>query len=104
VCLRVTGSAAELLIAGDALHHPLQLREPRRSTRYCVDPARAAASRGQLLVTLAESGTTLLPAHFPAPSAGRLTPDDGGYRFVPAIDLLRTDPYTPASRGSPPPG
>ena len=93
VCVRVTGSAGTLLLAGDLLHHPLQLRDPGRSTRYCVDPVLAAAARRTLLAELAASGTPLLPAHFAAPSVGRVTPAGDGYRFAPATDLVRFGRY-----------
>jgi glyoxylase-like metal-dependent hydrolase (beta-lactamase superfamily II) len=93
VCVRVTGSAGSLLLAGDLLHHPLQLREPDRSTRYCVDPGLAAVTRRALLAELAATDTPLLPAHFAAPSAGRITPAKGGYRFTPATDLVRYGRY-----------
>jgi glyoxylase-like metal-dependent hydrolase (beta-lactamase superfamily II) len=90
VVVRVTGSAGELLLAGDALHHPLQLRHPEVSTRYCVDPAAAAATRGRLLADAAASGTPVVPAHFPFPTAGRVEAVGAGYVFRAASDLLRT--------------
>lgn len=93
VVVRVTGSGGELVLAGDVLHHPVQLRHPQVSTRYCVDPAAAAGTRARLLADLAASGTPLVPAHFPAPTAGRVDPTPVGYTFRAAADLLRTTSY-----------
>jgi len=94
VCVRVTGSAGALLLAGDVLHHPVQLCHPDWSTRYCVDPERASATRRALLDELAASRTPLLPAHFAAPSVGRVTLAGHGYQFAPATDLIRLGQYT----------
>jgi glyoxylase-like metal-dependent hydrolase (beta-lactamase superfamily II) len=93
VCVRVTGSAGALLLVGDVLHHPLQLRHPDWSTRYCVDPALAGVTRRALLAELARSRTPLLPAHFASPSAGRVAPAGEGYDFEPATDLVRYGRY-----------
>lgn len=94
VCVQITGSSGELLLAGDLLHHPVQLVRPELSTRYCVDPEQATQTRLDLLAHLAESGTPLLPAHFPAPSAGRLVRDGAGYTFEAASDLVRAGQFT----------
>lgn len=90
VTVRVTGSAGELILAGDTLHHPLQLRRPELSTRYCVDPAAATRARNRLLAGAATSGTPIVPTHFAHPAPGRVAPTTTGYTFHPASDLLRT--------------
>lgn len=97
VCVQVSGSNARLLITGDTVHHPLQLSDPRVSTRYCVDPHRAAITRRDLLGRAAETGTSVLPSHFAAPSVGRVSSVGEGFEFEPALDLLRTGP-PPRSR------
>ncbi len=96
VVVRVTGSGGELILAGDALHHPLQLRHPEVSSRYCVDPAAAARTRVRLLADAAASGTPIAPAHFAFPTAGRVERAAAGYTFRTfhaASDMLRTTPY-----------
>ncbi|MGV9547977.1 MBL fold metallo-hydrolase, partial [Streptomyces ardesiacus] len=92
----VTGSRARLLLTGDILHHPLQLMEPDVSTRYCVDPGLSARTRRRTLEWLADTGTAMLPAHFAAPSAGRVTPHGSGFAFAPAADLHRPGRYVPS--------
>lgn len=100
VCVRLTGSRAGLVISGDVLHHPVQLIHPGWSTRYCVDPDRSTRTRRALLVELAATGTPMLPAHFAAPSVGRIARAGAGYTFAPAQELLRTGPLSrPATDG-----
>jgi len=91
VCVEVNGSKDRLLVLGDTVHHPLQLNDPTRSTRYCVDPERAATTRRELLDRAAETGTSVLPSHFAAPSVGRVSPAGNGFEFEQALDLLRSD-------------
>lgn len=90
VCVRVRGSAGTVLLAGDTMHHGVQIRHPELSTRYCVDPGEAARVRSRLLAEA--EGSVLLPTHFPAPSAGRVRRGQegrGGYGFTFAADLVR---------------
>ncbi|MHB9755760.1 MBL fold metallo-hydrolase [Streptomyces sp. BYX5S] len=89
----VTGSRARMLLTGDILHHPLQLMDPDTSTRYCVDPELSARTRRRTLEWLADTGTAMLPAHFAAPSAGRVERRGSGYTFTPAADLRRPGRY-----------
>jgi glyoxylase-like metal-dependent hydrolase (beta-lactamase superfamily II) len=93
VAVHVSGSGGELLLLGDAVHHPVQLLQPALSTRYCVDPPEAARARSRILAHAAASGTPILPAHFAQPGAGRVAPAGEGYAFHPASDILRTGQY-----------
>ncbi len=93
VAVEVSGSGGDLLLLGDAAHHPLQLRQPELSTRYCVDPREAVRSRRRLLDRAAASATPVLPAHFAHPSAGRVVAAGAGYAFHPATDILRPGQY-----------
>ncbi|MGW4399450.1 MBL fold metallo-hydrolase [Amycolatopsis nivea] len=91
VCVRVRGSAGTVLLAGDTMHHGVQIRHPELSTRYCVDPGEAAEVRSRLLEE--GRGSVLLPTHFPAPSAGRVRRGRDGYGFEFAADLLRAGQF-----------
>ena len=66
---------------GDVLHHPLQCLKPEWSTMACSDPEGSRASRTRLIQEHADSGALILPAHFPAPTAGWIRPHGGAYRF-----------------------
>ena len=47
--LRLRGGGSEAIVCSDLMHHPLQLRYPRWSTRFCVDPTQAARTRENFL-------------------------------------------------------
>jgi glyoxylase-like metal-dependent hydrolase (beta-lactamase superfamily II) len=67
---------------GDVLHHQLQLAMPEWSTIACSDRAVSRATRVRLIEEYAEAGMRLLPAHFPAPAAGRIVRGGGAWRYA----------------------
>jgi glyoxylase-like metal-dependent hydrolase (beta-lactamase superfamily II) len=67
---------------GDVVHHQLQLAKPEWSTRACSDMELSRRTRTRLVEEHAERGTLLLPAHFPAPSVGRIVRHNGAYRYM----------------------
>ncbi len=69
------------IFVGDVLHHPLQCLKPEWSTRACTDPDGSRRSRTRLVEEYADSGTLILPAHFPAPTAGHIKRHGAAYRF-----------------------
>jgi glyoxylase-like metal-dependent hydrolase (beta-lactamase superfamily II) len=66
---------------GDVLHHPLQCLKPEWSTMACTDPAGSRVSRTRLVQEHADDGDLILPAHFPAPTAGWIRRHGAAYRF-----------------------
>ena len=66
---------------GDVLHHQLQLAKPEWSTAACTDRELSRKTRMRLIEEHAERGTRLLPAHFPAPTAGRIVRHGSTYRY-----------------------
>jgi glyoxylase-like metal-dependent hydrolase (beta-lactamase superfamily II) len=81
VCLRLSTGAGEAVFAGDLMHRTVQVAEPQWSSRFCYDPKRAAATRRAFVERHADTGTLILPAHFPR--AGYIVREDGGHHFVP---------------------
>lgn len=90
VGVSLSGEWRKALLTGDLFHHPLQCCYPHWSTRFCIDPEQARATRLTAMARLADEGTLVMPAHFPAPNAGvlhRLAPGentahpDHVYRF-----------------------
>jgi hypothetical protein len=39
--VRLAGGGREAILCSDLMHHPLQVRYPAWSTRFCTDPDRA---------------------------------------------------------------
>jgi hypothetical protein len=61
------------------MHHALQCREPGWYTIFDWDAQEGISSRRWFLSQVADTGTLILPIHFPSPTVGRVTSD--GERF-----------------------
>ncbi len=81
VCLGRYGDDA--VITGDLIHSPLQARYPELSMRADYDPKQAAITRRGFLERYCDTKALCCTAHFPSPSAGRITPWGDGFRFLP---------------------
>ena len=80
----LAGKANDLaLFTGDAIHSPLQARYPELSMSSDSDGALAARTRRSLLERLCDTPTLCCTAHFPSPSAGRITRWGEGFRCDP---------------------
>ena len=84
VVMHLVEPQGRAVLSGDVLHHPLQVKYPEWSAAFCEDSAMSAACRRRFVERHADSGTLILPAHFPAPAAGRIESagDRWRYRFV----------------------
>jgi glyoxylase-like metal-dependent hydrolase (beta-lactamase superfamily II) len=66
---------------GDLLHSPLQCLRPDWYFMIDTDPAQSVASRRRVLENCCEHNHLVLPAHFPAPSVGRIAAEGDAFRF-----------------------
>jgi glyoxylase-like metal-dependent hydrolase (beta-lactamase superfamily II) len=73
VVVEVASQGARALLLGDVLHTLLQIRHPHWSTRFCTDPEASRRTRTGILEEAADRDVWLLPNHFPAPTAGRVS-------------------------------
>jgi glyoxylase-like metal-dependent hydrolase (beta-lactamase superfamily II) len=80
--VHVAGGGKELVLSGDMMHHPLQLRYPEWSTRFCADQAEARSTRAAFLAKYAGSRTPIVPAHFASPSAILIEREADRYGFT----------------------
>ncbi|MGW2874151.1 MBL fold metallo-hydrolase [Kitasatospora sp. NPDC001225] len=83
VAVELTSRGRTALITGDCLHHPVQLAHPAIGACVDIDPRRSAATRRELLASLAGTDTLLLGTHFAPPTAGRVLADGEAYRLRP---------------------
>lgn len=83
LALHLADSRRQIILSGDLMHHPLQLRYPDWSTRFCADPGRARATRRDFLARHADTDHVIFPAHFPSPTGGFVERrgDHYGFRF-----------------------
>lgn len=81
VCVAVQSGGQQAILASDVLHTPLQLAYPDWSTRFCADPVLSRQTRKAFIERYADTGVLVLPAHFPAPTAGYIERHGAAYRF-----------------------
>jgi glyoxylase-like metal-dependent hydrolase (beta-lactamase superfamily II) len=73
-----------VLIAGDALTHPLiSFRHPGWANESDMDARKAATTRQRLLDRLANDRIELAATHLPSPGFGRVEPYKSAWRYVP---------------------
>jgi glyoxylase-like metal-dependent hydrolase (beta-lactamase superfamily II) len=80
--VRLGSGRDQAILSADLMHHPLQVRHPEWSTRFCTDPAQARETRIRFLHEHADSGRLVFPAHFPSPTGGVIARDGKTYRFA----------------------
>ena len=80
--LRLGSGSQQALLTADLMHHPLQLRYPEWSTRFCIDPDAARRTRMNFLKENANSGRLIFPTHFPSPTGCTIERDGQAYRFT----------------------
>lgn len=85
VAIDVRDGGGHAVITGDLMHHPVQVADPQRPTRFDDDPARAAAVRVDLVDELAASGALLIGTHFAGDCAGYVD-GSGAHRSFYAAD------------------
>jgi glyoxylase-like metal-dependent hydrolase (beta-lactamase superfamily II) len=81
VCVHVKGSGGIAILTGDIMHHPIQIAEPQWSSRFCIDPKAAAATRQAFLERNSDTGNLILAAHFPTPTVGTIISSRDRFRF-----------------------
>jgi glyoxylase-like metal-dependent hydrolase (beta-lactamase superfamily II) len=81
VCVVVQCQGASVILSGDIMHTALQCAEPQLNSCFCVDGEAARTTRRRLLETFADTPVMLIPAHFPAPTAGWIRSQGGSFRF-----------------------
>ena len=80
-CVAIESRGEKAIFVGDLMHHPLQCREPEWSSCFCVDSQHAARTRRRFFEAVADTGTIIVPEHFPYPTAGRIVRDGCAFRW-----------------------
>jgi glyoxylase-like metal-dependent hydrolase (beta-lactamase superfamily II) len=80
-CIDIRSRGLHAVVTGDLMHHALQCREPSWSTIFDLDRELAERSRRSFLAKVADTGTLVLPIHFPSPTAGRIAADGDRFRY-----------------------
>lgn len=79
--LRISSGGREAILCGDLMHHMIQCHIPGWSTIACADREAARITREAFLDRYAETDVTVIPSHFPNPTAGAIIPCGGAFAF-----------------------
>jgi glyoxylase-like metal-dependent hydrolase (beta-lactamase superfamily II) len=79
VMLKLDDGTTVAYVIGDVIHHPVQVEHPEWSSQFCWNAEMAGTQRTSLLETVADTDQWLIPAHFPTPTAVRITSDKHGF-------------------------
>ena len=80
-CVNLQSRGQRASVVGDLMHHALQVREPDWSAGVDFDPVQSARSRRLFFDAVADTGTLLLPVHFPAPTVGAIEGRADGFHY-----------------------
>jgi glyoxylase-like metal-dependent hydrolase (beta-lactamase superfamily II) len=80
--VRLGSGREQAILSADLMHHPLQVRYPEWSTRFCTDPVQARTTRINFFNEVANTGRLIFPAHFPSPTGGTIERDGKDFRFI----------------------
>ena len=72
----------DAVITGDMIHSPIQARYPELVHFIDYDGKQGVETRRKLFERFVDTPTLMCTAHFPSPSAGRMTRWGDGFRFV----------------------
>ncbi|MFJ6940176.1 MBL fold metallo-hydrolase [Streptomyces sp. NPDC101132] len=81
--LRLESGGERAVFAGDVLHSPVQVLAPSCNSCFCLDPARAAATRRRILERAADRRELVVPAHFGGAGAVEVRRAGAGFALGP---------------------
>lgn len=81
VSVHIASEGARALLSGDFLHNPAQVARPDWGAFVDEDMAQSELTRRAQLSEIADQPILLIGTHFPAPTAGYVLTDAGGFRF-----------------------
>jgi len=79
IMLKLDDGKTTAYVIGDVIHHPVQVEHPEWSSQFCWDADKASAMRTNILEQVVDTDQWLIPAHFPTPTAVRVTSDKDGF-------------------------
>lgn len=80
--LHLRSGTDRAVFAGDLLHSPVQILRPDYSSCFCDDPGQAAATRRSVLSEAADTGSLVIPAHFPGHGAAEVRREGGDFALA----------------------
>ena len=80
--VRIGKPGHDAIITGDMVHSPVQVRYPEMGMFSDYDSKQAGETRRHVFGHVCDTATLMCTAHFDAPSTGRITRWDDGFRFI----------------------
>jgi glyoxylase-like metal-dependent hydrolase (beta-lactamase superfamily II) len=84
VSVAISSMGNEAVIAGDVIHHPIQLTDAAITSNFDTDRNHAEATRRAFIEDASDKPVLILGTHFARPSAGWIVRDGKGWRFSPS--------------------
>jgi len=82
VVIELNDGKARAIMTGDVVHHPVQIEQPDWCSNFDDDQDQARLTRYALLENLVDTDTIMLPAHFAAPTAVRISSAADGFFYA----------------------
>jgi glyoxylase-like metal-dependent hydrolase (beta-lactamase superfamily II) len=82
VSVRLRSGAADAVITGDLMHHPVQVAEPHWGSHFDTDVEHARKTRRDFCDRHAGTGVVVLGTHFHHPTAGHIVRHGDTWRFT----------------------
>ena len=79
--LLLASGGAEAVITGDMMHHPLQMLEPERCSRFCNDIEQTVSTRKSFLERFSDRDVRIVGTHFHPPTHGHVVPQGDAWRL-----------------------
>jgi len=81
IAVRMRSGDRDAVMSGDVIHTPVQCVHPEWTSVGCFDKDMSRRTRRAFLERYCETGTLVMTAHFPSPSAGYVERDGNAFRF-----------------------
>jgi glyoxylase-like metal-dependent hydrolase (beta-lactamase superfamily II) len=82
VSVAISSLGEYAVIAGDVMHHPVQIADPGIRSNFDSDGAQAEQTRRAFIEEHADRPVLVLGTHFAKPSGGLIVREDSGWRFA----------------------
>lgn len=86
VSVAIASGGSQAFIAGDVMHHPIQIADAGIHSVFDTDGQHAEKTRREFIDTAAGRGILVLGTHFARPSGGWIVRDGDSWRFASSPD------------------
>lgn len=92
VSVSISSNGQDAIIAGDIMHHPIQLSDPGIISNFDTDDDHALRTRRAFIEAASDKPVLILGTHFARPSGGWIVSDGDGWRFSTSFEADKKAP------------